>query len=861
MPGMDNFQPFVPRHTSAIVFVGTEANKHLSDIVNYWGRAFEQTFWDKIKILRVSSEPLPEMKIDDPHTRQMLEQHLWEYTGVNAQKPNTWLMPDAFIRMLRYDLTANGKIVLQIVCGHFQDPDIPAQLPARLAKSTIDGIGKGIVQPYFYVPLSNEESARAGQRELMEAIDPSGEFGSCGIMPYLFTEQASDSTMVTELQLWRAIALEMLVNADQHRIMQAGQVYSLGYTGLNADGNELKALCEHLVGEQLMKMHNTPASNADIFSLMLPGAEAPLSWDDTGIESAVQKWLQNTAEREMSKPGLRELKNLMILNGIGKAEDAPKLVSALRQFFTMNQPQLGFARLNGWAEKQAGEARSRLLSLINAPEYHGPVAELVLQALERLKTAEAPRNSFMPPKKKLFQKTEEYLLQNAGQAASNERGTVMNGIVRKLAGAMAAALRQLVEQMDRLQMQDDFGKVMPKKISMATVHQKLKEKYPVYSKGLEQKMAYHVSQRMTPEWIAGFGSIYGEDGGVREEVLTKLLEDGGEKLRREMGRTGQSFINALNEECVNQDKIRAFLSSYLVSGNRRMFSCIHDVANTRERDAVYFVDDDLWSSEWMQTFDAQAIMLNNDNIELLSWFTLQPDHTPAWLVQPETGLEQYFGAEKTADINPEDIKGFDTGNPASLRTPIRPRPLPQEDAQPAGTPPDQPELKLVPRTSGDGKNTLYYLRWAWPESERQGMLVSLINAQGKNMDMPIDAPQYNAAGGFDVTKLLAKGENRVRISMHSGRVYIDWTSMAGLKRTVQFHFVESGGKTELRVEAFPKRLMLTEKTATRRICYPVSPGTEAVCKYPGLTLQGELDLQTSPEDLYPEIELKKNVSL
>lgn len=839
--------PFTPNNISAVVLYGKKTCDRLTDILNYWQTILTDHAWDRYLFLCVTkageSWNFPGAGEATAGTQELINRQIIRcmHISIDEKDPVSWAMPRMFLEELQYRLKI-GNVMVHCICDDLRVAP-PVEAAVSLTESANRFLGAGNVTNLYYLMLRETREAREKQRSLALAVAEK----QPNAPVYLLSRVANDASRMHKFELWRAVMCEILVASDGRRRYFAPFVYSLGYTSLNANDQELFSLRRHNVAELLRQHYETPMTNTEAWDILTARKiQAPTEYHAYAIQAAVQAWVESLANQFVINPSERELKNLCILADISKPDRVSGLQDIVKKFFEANQTARTLRLLRSRVEEHVENVMQELRNCINVKEFP---AALLHHVQEALAAVEQTPVQYMPaslPQKRFLEPAEEYLTKCSRMVADSVRRVYLGRASSRVAGFLAVGLKKVESAVDRLQLRDHFNHTMQSYRLLSSDEETLKIKYPRYAQAVADTVHDGAMNLFGTGWVRSQGALYRSDFVADEDVLHRLVEKGEDVLHRHMPRGfSASFMDALHSEFPTDTQMTAFLNQYLHI-ERHMFHC--PLATPGTEGDMYFVDDDLQYTPWAQSNADKSIVVDNDNIEQLSFVHL--NKSLQWLASEWQRNNRYFGTqdeETTPNRGGNWVSSGQTGAPAMPAAAA---------AAETEAPDDNPrKIRLVNR------DNRFILTWEW-----ENHMISLLVKVGTNPVKPCAATEYLIKGGYDVTDLIGYGKNDILLQRHNGTVY-GAVSLCGRKHTVQYRFLPSskgGVQLKLNGRVPPTGTLLLGEMVNRDTVYfyPVaSRGLNGPAAYDGLMLNGKYQLMVSPEDRFPMVNPVQDISL
>lgn len=842
--------PFTPHKISAVVLYGKKSCNRLLEILNYWQTILVDHAWDRFLFLCVTAEneewQFPGEGEMTAGTRDLLDKQIVRcmHMKIKPDQPNTWKMPSKYLEALQFKLNI-GSVMVHCICDDMSAAP-PAPAAVSLMESAVSFLGRGNVNCLYYLMLRDGFEARKQQRELAQTIHARQSHAVVYLLSYI----ANDGSRLHKFELRRAAMCEILVAALGKRFYAPPMVYTLGYTSLNANDQELYFMRRNAIADVLRDHYEEPVTKPEAWDILtMKTGQAPQEFNEYAIPTAVNNWVASVAEKFVINPSDRELENLRILSGIVNPDETAGLHDACNKFFEVNMTARTDIALRRKVEMHISNVIAEMRKCINLQGFPLSLLHDMKDALKKIE--KNPANPIRPvlPKRRLLQPKDEYMGICARMISNHVRGMYVAKAAAKVAECLYNGFELVERTIDKVQQGDNFAHIMQGHRVYASEEINLQNKYPKYAAAITETIGDGSIHLFGVDWVRSVGSIYTEDFKVDENAIRKLMEQGINTLHRNMphGFNG-TFMDTLHAEFDTDVAMEGFLDHFLFNNNRYMFNCPFVTANSLEDGIMYFVDDDLQRMPWVVSQQERAIVANNDNIEKLSFVQMNRDLQ--WLTESWTDENRYFGQHSEAEQGEFGnwVSEGAANNGAGRRRPAPALQMPQSEENPRN-------LRL---TQVDDK---FLLTWNW----EAGVSAVLVSVNGRP-PKPVASGKYMMDGGMDVTEMIVYGRNEVVLTRLNHSPY-GKMSLCGKQFPVRFRFVPSpkAGVMLKVVGRIPANaeLLLGERTNDGKHCfYPVAPrGLNGVVNYDGLKLAGTYELTVSPENMFPVVKPVQDISL
>lgn len=842
--------PFIPHNISAVVLYGKKTCNRLVEILNYWQTILVDHAWDRYLFLCVTAEnedwQFPGEGEITPGTQELLNKQIVRcmHLKLNKDQPDTWKMPTRYLEALQFRLNI-GQVMVHCICDDLSEAP-PVEAAVSLMESAVAFLGRGNAHCLYYLMLREHFEARQQQRKMALTLHER----QPNAIVYLLSHIANDGSRLHKFELRRAAMCEILVASDGRRHYQAPMVYTLGYTSLNANDQELFFMRRNAIATVLREHYEAPITRPEAWDILtMKTGQAPNDYNDFSIATAVNAWVESIAKKFVINPTDRELENMRLLSGIVAPGAEAGLQEACKKFFDVNMTARTDVALRRSVDKHIAGVIGELRKSINVQGFPLTLLHSMVDALKNIEKNVNNQLFVALPKKKLFQQKDEYLNQCARLVSDQVRTIHVSRAAAKVAICLAEGFKRIEDIIEKVQKGDNFTHLLQDYRMLAAEEINLQDKYPKYAAAITDTIHDGALNHFGKEWLMSAGAIYNEEFKVDAEAIRTLMERGVNMLHKQMPRGfNGTFMDTLHCEFDTDNAMDSFLDKYLFNNKRHMFNCPYVTPRSLDSDIMYYVDDDLQKMPWVAKQAAKAIVANNDNIEKLAF--VQLDKPLQWLAEEWQLDNRYFGQHEAVTGG---MEGSWVGDGMSGATYTA---RPQEAVPYMAVSDDNP--RNIRLTINDDK---YMLSWNW-EAGLNGVLVS-VNGQHP---MPVPVGRYTLEGGLDVTSVIGYGRNEFVLTRLNLSPY-GKMNLCGKQYPVKYRFVPSNKSgIQLRLDGrIPPNasLLLGECTNKDTYCfYPVAArGLNGAISYDGLKLMGQYKLMVSPEDKFPVVNPVQDISL
>ncbi len=820
--------PLSPAYANAIVLFGQEACDRFGRLIHYWDAIQEPAAWDRFVFLLAAGSIRPPEQVPE-RLRETLRQSSYTLDAGCA------VCPEEVVRALREKM-AGAKVFLQCVVSGLGKGQEDPRAPVLLMRDLAGRFEKGTSTVFYLLLRDGEGEAAGAQRAFLEALKAAQE-AELSAYPYLVSERARDDSAVPESALWRAVFHEMLANSAGRRALAKGQLYSLGYSVLNADDSELENLRRQTLREEAGAIGRREFSPADAWTLLTQGRAGPGPQGEAAPERDIREWVGLLVKEETSLPGEKEKHNNRILSRAHEL-DNEAMLRAVRRFYRINCGPLDWKR---FGERYLAQAIEALCRTPNAPAFP---AQLVRSAIAQLRRMETPKTEpLLLPQKGLLTPSAAH---RRACCEAIEKGCEEEIRSARLAGC-AGALREALEGLLKFLAQAKASRDSLKLPGLTGAQCRLPtEKYPNYWKSIRAVRDTKGDLLFSSEWTGGHAPYYASDGQAIEKQWLALLDDGEKILRRELppGFSG-SFCEAVGKECATDEALGFFFDRHLLPSTRMLYN-IHDAQASLQ--TLYFADRAFENHPWISRRQDQCVIARNDNVERVDLYPLA--HSASWYLDDPGSL--YFAAP-AAQRSPGGGAGRLFEQKTEGEQAVHPR---EEAGESAAEEQEDLSQDLDLRVAGGE----YILSWNWKPGA-QNATVRIVKDGCAPRSIPCSNAEYVVNHGVRVIGGLPYG--KVSVSVFCDGALYARREMAGMKNRVRYR-LEPGrdGSGELvltgRAEDIGKLALAAARGENRPpVYYPLNPDPkQEKQRFKGLYLPSpsHAEVRPLPGDEFPEAE-------
>lgn len=833
----------MPKHTHVVILYGQEACDEFETMVRYFQTALDPNAWERLCFVCAC----PNISAFTPPSASLPPQLLWRPAYVGSDGHVTL---DRQTIELIHTRCVDYSIYFHIVCDDFKRRELNnASIPTLLhgLKLYFEEHCHLVLYAFIYLHLEDSAAAREMQREFAKALLP---FTEGNVYPYLLTRLLDDATPCREWHTWRATMCEILAVLSGNRSFEHGRAYSLGYTSLNANDEELYALRWNALCEAFARECGQPLSESDVWYLLT--GERLLSdaafGNEPQMRDMVDRWLNRLAEANLHRPDAKTLHNFHQLAGIAQQQNLSEIKNSVFRFYKLNFLKIKSAETI--VHKHMDNFLEALASRSNAAcfptAYPSNFLDKLRYTLNAIVKLSVETSEPVPPEKKGVKFWHNYAMECCAFYEAHCERVLVRRVVAEYARAFLAELARVEEFISNAKR---LGECLSSVQSTATAQMPKQSKYPKYTAAIANTLlSYKASLFANEKPLFDVQS-----GAPLPEALRALLIRADDLLHAQMpSGFNSTFIDAIRTEFDTQEKLSQFLNNYL-SNRHRMFNSLYEPVNNPE--SLNFFDGHL---AILQGKD-RHVPVDNDNVEQINRYVLTKKLAFYVGSEIEPSQNAYFGDADAAtsgsawsDVFPDAVSP--TQPQESQPGPVFTPPAPAQPAAPAAMNNPNPHNIGIRRINGQ-----YLLVWEWLPG-----LTSLKVILNEQKPALVTIADYNLSHGYVVSQKLKYGRNDVKITSVDGKAIYGVHTFPGLQAKVRYNL--SGNGTLVVENIGPKvaTLVLCESIDNRTVYYPlyhIPADKNNRLRYSGLHLRGKASLQCDPNDAYPIFSIETDYSL
>ena len=823
----------VARDTNVIVLFGDNAVEGFPELVRCWSRMISPAHWNGFQFILVGSIP-PRAEDLEKLDKALVNDRNTRFFTYEDKTPGT----SSFHNII-FDKITTGTVWLHVVCD-CGEKEADYHWISELVHSARSA--EALTVHCLYYLLFGMNSPESEREQLINLVQTYS--GNC----YLLGDTDENGGRVTREKRWHATCIGILLNSAGSLQVVNG-VYSFGYSALNANGSELRRLCEGAACNALLEELNRPADTLNVVAgqldLLPEGVSSP---------SDLHDWLARYISENVPQPSPVSVKNAWITIRMDSELPSSEAVKRMQRFVDLNYT--GKDNTEDQSRKLAWETERTILGRLRTSPLTACLSDRVFEEIadsfRRLTRDDIQPSGCAYPKKplkvKLGKKDETYERECRDAVYRSVRSYITEKNICVFAEEIEKVYRRLAAWLRKVQGRDDdfastaqellrdIQKDLESSDSGDTI--RLSQKYKRYAAELE---SIHPVISILTEGMTG--EFYEENGNRISNTWTQLVKHAGINLEKRMPAEYRGhFFKVLTAEFATEEERAHFFEEYLSDG-RRMYRNFQ--AQTSAGTHVLLADDSL-TDQWFMNQSIYTV--KTDNAENLTVYPLGSESAVYYLQD----LKVYFHGSPTG-TGQSGGKGI-FGN---IRQMERPKPEENEvrrslfggtDARKSplteNSLPEKPLSTLGLRMKPDKSNN-YRLYWEWRGNDENAMveITQYGERVGKISVIPLkkfkeNGDNMNVTEDIMCGKQLPAGTLLVTIRDVNHNVYIDSAEVQGRRDVVRYKV--GGNRLELKPPSrtvAEKLVLMTTDTNGVITYYPLYPGNdEHPWYYSGLTL-------------------------
>ena len=823
------------KDTNVIVLFGDNAVGGFPELIRCWSKMLSPGQWNGFQFILVGSVPPKQEELENLDKSLVNDRNTRFYT-FEDKAPGT----SSFHNMIFDKISNSDTIWLHVVCD-CGEKETDYNWLSDLIRSATDAEALTIHCVYYLLfGMNSPESEREQLIRLVQDFPGSG---------FLLGDQNEKGGRVPREERWHATVLGILMNSAGSLQVVNG-VYSFGYSALNANGSELRRLCESAACGALLDELNRPVDTLNAVSeqldLLPEGVASPSDFHD---------WLMRYISANVPQPSPAAVRNAWITIRM-RSELAPsEAVKRMRRFADLNYT--GLRNIGESAKELAWQTEHTVLRRLCASPLTASLSDRVFEEIadsfRRLTRDDIQPSGCAYPKKPLMAKfgrvNEPYERECRDAVFKSIRTYITEKNICVFAAELEKVYRRLAAWLRKVQGRDedfastaqellrDIRKDLESSDSGNTI--RLAQKYKRYAAELENM---HPSISVLTEGISG---IYYQENGTRiTEAWNQLVKQSGANLEKRMPAEYRGkFFRVLTAEFSTEEERANFFDEYLSDGPRmyRNFR-VQPGAGTH----VLLADDSL-TDQWFMNQTIHTV--KTDNAENLTVYRIGYENAASYLEDTKiyfhgnpsgssSSGKSLFGSFRQTDRPEpeaeEPRRSLFGSAPAASAGPARP--AKPESAKPLSS----CGLRMMP-----DKDNNYRLYWEWHGNDETAMveIIQYGERVGKIAVIPIrkfkeNGDNMNVTEDIMSGRQLPAGTLNVTIRDVQHNLYISGAEVQGRRDVVRYK--AGGNRLELKPGSrtiAEKLVLMTTDTNGVITYYPLYAGDdEHPWNYTGLNL-------------------------
>ena len=821
------------KDTNIIVLFGDNAVEGFPELVRCWSRMLSPGQWNGFQFFLVGSVP-PKAEDLEALDKSLVNDRNTRFYTFDEKAPG----PSSFHNII-FDKISTGTIWLHVVCN-CGEKETDYTWVNSLVRSAASA--EALTIHFIFYLLFGMNSPESEQEQLIQLVQMQP--GSC----FLLGDTNEKGGRVSWEERWHATALGILMNSAGSLQVING-IYSFGYSALNANGSELRRLCESAACNALLDELNRPADTlnaiAEQLDLLPEGVSSPSDFHD---------WLTRYISSNAPQLSPVAVKNAWITIRMHSELAPSEAVKRMKRFADLNYT--GRQNVGESAKELAWQTEHTVLRRLCASPLTASLSDRIFEEIadsfHRLTRDDIQPSGCAYPKKPLLKwgkSSEDYERECRDAVFKTVRSYIAEKNICVFAAELETVYRRLASWIRTLQgrgedfvstaqeLLRDIQKDLESSDSGNTI--RLAQKYKRYTAELQ---SMHPVISVLTEGTSG--NYYQEDGTRISETWRQLVKHGGMNLEKRMpaGYRGR-FFRVLTAEFATEEERANFFDEYLSDGPRMYMNFrAQPSAGTH----VLLADDSL-TDQWFMNQTIHTV--KTDNAENLTVYPVGTENAADYLADPKvyfhgnpsgnsnTGGTGIFGSVRKAErpaAEEEAPRRSLFGNVAvSAAESAEGKPV-------SGKPLNNCGLRMTP----DRENQ-YRLYWEWRGNDETAMveITQYGERVGKISVIPIrkfkeNGDNMNVSEDIMGGKQLPAGTLNVTIRDGNNNLYISGAEVQGRRDVVRYKV--GGNRLEMKPGSrtiAEKLVLMTTDTNGVITYYPLYAGDdERPWSYSGLTL-------------------------
>lgn len=610
------------------------------------------------------------------------------------------------------------RILLTCVCSFAQNEfPLDGGILRQCIKEFKAELGE-VPHPILYMMLSREAKARDIQAQFAKAFADAGGIDDGSL--YLLSEEDKNMNIKSESFRWNAVFCELALQVIKPRFYQANKVYSLGYSVLNEGNDELDRAELQLLRNTLLipAIDDNQSKAAKVTWQMLnANVELPTS---VNIEQVCDSWVSYLVKSIYHEPSAQTIRNNRILGGVdNEGFMDSSYVNHAKRFFEMNLSLTDrLNQVDQWFNNRLESMLRSTASVALRSENSKDFLKWVVNTLQRIEVGITPAVSIteLPPKK-WSETIQAYRERACAQIEVAAKKYAIDVLRKAVAERIVSNVKKLL----------DFSSSMMNVQSILTdvtltptrFQELINNQYSVYFGKVMNELNDHKS-KYNEILTHSKEPLYRMDGSIDKVSWRRLLEHIQNEVHNRVQRG--DYFNVLTMQYSTDNAMTDFLNNHLQAGAVMLRTMLQ--LGAPETD--YLVCDELMNHPWVHANDANAKIVDTDNVERIDRYIVE-----------NTTMDDLVSA------NPNDFCFFKQNDKTSVE-PLQPlQELRTITSDIFGNEPLQqvieaePDKKTVPKTRRqvwtERRNGHSILFWNWPAFV-QTALVSVRQGSNKLID-------------------------------------------------------------------------------------------------------------------------------
>ena len=822
------------KDTNVVVLCGDGAVALFIPLVEKWSRVLQPGEWKGVQFYLIGSVPPAAGEFSQLDTRIVNSHNTAFYCFDDA--PPTGM--DLFAS-IGEKIGNSDRVHLHIVCDS-DGKETDYNWILHLVQATKEMQALSFDYTFFLIlGMSRSPVEKTGMLSLIHAVN-----GSC----VLIGEENSHGGRVPPEQRRSATILAILLNAMGELMLTHEKSYSIGYSALNANGAELKRLCESKVCQTLREVLGAPVTSVS-------EARDEIDFFPEGVTSIaeIRNWMEQYTRQRLKKPTGVSLRNAWVTTRFDPSLNPSEAIRRMKRFVDLNYTDVPEVREN--AKKLAWETEERicwqLCKSILTSCISEQVTEDLIEVFHRIASEEAQPVGCTYPAMPLGLRLGNLLGKGKNDEYVNEcKKSVYRSIDRYIveknvsvyAAELEACYRRIGAWIQKAQGRDeDEGQYYTAAGLIQEIQRELNSneygdllqletKYDDYAAALGK---LNLTLR---DLKSGTGNqFFQKDGILSEKEWRAFITAAGKNVEKKLPSEFRGdFFHVLNAELSTQEERERFFDEFLNMGIRMYYN----LQAEQSPGISYYLADQRLTDHWFNAKEHIYKAKNTDNAENLTLYPLG-SLSADQLLQDDSIYFRNKGqvaGNRGRNLFSEAFEGKKESGGARNTDRYSLFDKAEEPAEPVKKPEARKEkvkktgsVRLIP-----DENNEYRLSWEWHGNDEMAMVEFSQYGEKVGKIAAISVKEFKKNGNnMNVTfavmsgKPVPAGVLSVTIRDQNNNIFIDSEPVPGRREVVRY--LIRGNSLELKPgsrNAIEKLVLRTTDTDGTTTFYPLYASQE-----------------------------------